>query len=230
MVDVVQSGNPVIDANFPIQVGTVQNPYRPFTYTLAPGAQETIYYNFNYFRILSLVGGEFSVKFGGTGADAVFPGAGLAYEAPVVLERVTIRNTGVTPMTFTVALAVGRVLDDRLQYSGSVQITNDPSTPIYIAQGTGVILDVKAQQPSAFSTAQISVGTSSTLIKAATPTRKSIVITAPSTGDLYVGATGVTTATGVRVPAGSTISMESTAAIYGVLAVAATATYLEETY
>lgn len=82
---------------------------------------------------------------------------------------------------------------------------------------------------SVITTGQVSVGTSATLIKAANTSRKRIVITNNDTGaDLYIGASGVTTATGLKLAPGASIVLNTTAAIYGDGSAPLTASYLEE--
>lgn len=79
------------------------------------------------------------------------------------------------------------------------------------------------------STGQVAVGTSATLISAANTSRKRITITNNDAGaDLYIGPTGVTTATGLKLAPGASIVLNTTAAIYGDGSSPLTASYLEE--
>ena len=71
--------------------------------------------------------------------------------------------------------------------------------------------------PSGIATGQATVGTTATLIAAARPERERIVLTAVAATAFYVGGSGVTTGTGVFVPAGASLPLETTAAIYGVV-------------
>jgi len=82
---------------------------------------------------------------------------------------------------------------------------------------------------SAIATNQVAVGTSATVIKAANSARKRIKITNNDAGtNLYIGASGVTTSNGDMIPPYGSTVLNTTAAIYGVGAVALTVSYLEE--
>ena len=85
---------------------------------------------------------------------------------------------------------------------------------------------------ASFSVGQVSVATTSTLIRAANTTRKFLEITNSSPiRDVYIGNTGVTITTGHIVPPGSSFIIDNavcTAAFYGVAqGAAATVTYIE---
>lgn len=70
---------------------------------------------------------------------------------------------------------------------------------------------------TSIATAAVSVGTSATLLSAADSLRQAVTIqNNDASADLYVGGSGVTTATGIKVPAGGSITLDkTTAAIYG---------------
>ena len=75
----------------------------------------------------------------------------------------------------------------------------------------------------AIRTAQVTVGTTATKLNSAPTDRRadsSIAVTAPASGSFYIGKSGVTTATGFLVPAGTSISLDlqSGEDLYGVLA------------
>jgi len=74
---------------------------------------------------------------------------------------------------------------------------------------------------------QVAVTTSATLVAAARPARKSITLTPTAATVYYVGNTGVTTANGLYVAAGGSVTLATTAAIYAVGASAVTITYAE---
>lgn len=82
---------------------------------------------------------------------------------------------------------------------------------------------------SSIVTGQVAVTTSSTLVAAARTGRQSITITSTSAVVFYVGATGVTTATGLYVAAaaGATVTLNTAAAVYAIGASAVTLSYLE---
>lgn len=80
-------------------------------------------------------------------------------------------------------------------------------------------------------TAQVSVGTSATAIKAENLTRKRITIKNPAASGeaLYIGVAGVTTGAGHVLDAGDAITLQTTAAIYGIFSGSAhNVSYLEE--
>lgn len=92
-----------------------------------------------------------------------------------------------------------------------------------------------AQGAAAFATAQVSVGVAATLIAAARtgPTgtgRIAITIENIGTTDVFIGNANVTIATGMLLPGikGGNLTIPTTAAVYGIVAVAAqTVTVLE---
>ena len=89
-------------------------------------------------------------------------------------------------------------------------------------------LAVRPAGGATLSTGQVSVGTAATQIIGANTNRYEVVITNPSTVTVYVGGSGVSTTTGHAIPAGGSITLKSTAAIYGVVATATqTVTYAE---
>lgn len=78
---------------------------------------------------------------------------------------------------------------------------------------------------------QVSVGTTSTQIVAARAGRSRVIISSAGGAVLYVGVTGVTTATGVYIgnAAGATITLETSAAVFGVIGTGTmTVSYIEE--
>ena len=105
------------------QVSGIANPYKQFTYTIADGAIETLFYDFNYFRILSInTTTGVSIRFGSSGTPTDVVGAGVGYEMPSVVSRAEIINKSGGILTITVAAAIGRIDDDRLNISGSLSV------------------------------------------------------------------------------------------------------------
>lgn len=79
--------------------------------------------------------------------------------------------------------------------------------------------DLTTNSGSLSTVAQVSVGTSSTLILAANTSRKSMAITNQGASTIFLGNTGVTTSTGFALAAGATLSdVTTTVAWYGVVA------------
>lgn len=69
-------------------------------------------------------------------------------------------------------------------------------------------------------TAQVSVGTTATLLAAARVGRGSIMLTNLGTVDTWIGGSGVTTTTGVLLVGtkGATLTIPTSAAVYGIVA------------
>ncbi len=98
--------------------------------------------------------------------------------------------------------------------SGSVGITGTVASTQSGTWNTGTV------SPDNVATAQVSVTTSATLIAAARAGRRSITVEQLGTTAVYLGATGVTTATGVLLPGtvGSSVTLNFTGALYGIVA------------
>lgn len=177
-------------------MGTVQNPLQILTYTIAAGAYlENIYFDFDYFRILSLSGGVVHVRFAGNAQPAIFTSAGLGYKCPVVLPYLQLFNPNANPITITIAVAIGDITDDRLNVAGTV-ITRE-------------------QQASTFATSQVTLAAATaTLISAADPDRAYISIKAGNTDSFYGTSAALTNLNGFKISAGQTYIVNNLANIY----------------
>jgi hypothetical protein len=105
-------------------------------------------------------------------------------------------------------------------------------TGTYVPCGGGGGGSVTITSPSNFTPAQVSVGTSATLIAAARTGRQLLTIVNTTTTAIYLGGSGVTTSTGHLLPGvvGASLTIPYTGAMYGVVA-SSTATVTEaETY
>jgi len=101
----------------------ISNPYKQFTYVIPNGAIETIFYQFNYFRVLNVSNSDgVTIRFGSSGTPTDVVGAGIGYELPSVVDRADIRNQSGSDVTITVACAIGRINDDRLNISGDLNV------------------------------------------------------------------------------------------------------------
>jgi hypothetical protein len=91
---------------------------------------------------------------------------------------------------------------------------------------------VSDQGASGFTTSQVTVGTTATLLANGRDTRKSIWIKVdPSaTVPVFVGGSTVTTATGFHVAVGSTQQFGTTVALYGVVSSGTAKVYVAEEY
>jgi len=81
--------------------------------------------------------------------------------------------------------------------------------------------------PANLATGQIAVTTSATQIVPTRAGRKSLILTPTSATVFYVGPTGVTTATGIYVAAGASITLATEAAVFAVGSAALTVSYAE---
>ena len=83
------------------------------------------------------------------------------------------------------------------------------------------------KSPGNIATGQVAVTTSATLVVPARTARKSVTLTPTSSVVYNIGTSGVTTSTGVYVPAGASITLSTTAEIYAVAPVGFTLSYVE---
>lgn len=110
---------------------------------------------------------------------------------------------------------------------GSTKQVVIPAVSLVSASGgaspAGTAADPSFSKPvggSSINTNQITVGATATLIVAARAGRQSVSITTTAATVLYIGASGVTTTTGhyIAASAGATITVNTAAAVYGVVA------------
>lgn len=86
--------------------------------------------------------------------------------------------------------------------------------------------------PGNLATSQVSVGTTATQVVASRAGRSIVTVVNTTTTDIYLGAAGVTTSTGILLPGtkGASVTLQYTGALYGIVA-SGTATVTEaETY
>jgi hypothetical protein len=120
-------------------------------------------------------------------------------------------------------------------------IGNSPTDPLFVSQTSatgvsapaGTVADpeyVRRVGSASIATNQVGVTTAATLIAAARAGRQSIVITLTAATVLYIGGSGVTAANGLYVAGvvGQTITLETAAAVYGIVGAGTlTVSYLE---
>ena len=191
--------------------GGTQNTYQEFVYTIPAGQTEPVYYDFNYFRILTLTGnGALFIRFGDNSQETSFIGTGIGYSIPFVIRRCAIRNAGPDPVTIRLALGIGEITDDRINF--------DPAA----------VLPVQQERPSGIVPAQVSLAASTAgQLVAIDATRQWVSIQAGSE-DLYIGPDNtVDNTTGFLVQAGTTYSVDATGEIWG-FSVAASTVYVNE--
>lgn len=222
------SGNVQVNSN-----ASLQNPYKQFTYTLAANAQVEVFYAFNYFRVISFTGtaNDLRLRFGGSGSDTEFPGAGIGYELSEAVDRIFIRNTGGGSIDITIALAIGRISDDRLNVSGTVNVTgtveisNDVGNPIpvngsltSVGSITNVVSTSEEIPTTLDSIADVSVANNTTtLLAAADATRKELHVCNPEAAggsNIRIGDSGAGSANGIILQPGAIYIITTEAAVY----------------
>jgi hypothetical protein len=174
----------------------IANPYREFTFSVAVSGAETIFFAHRYFRVMT-ISGTASIRFGASGSKTSFIGAGVGIELDSPTDRVTIFNEGGGILTLTVALSMGRISDDRLNVSGTVSTQETKAATLT-------------------STADVALAAASTIIKAANTTRRAIIITNTHAANaVRIGEVSVAAARGAYLAPGASISLDTTAAVYG---------------
>lgn len=115
--------------------------------------------------------------------------------------------------------------------SGPLNVVNGYQDPVtnngFTARGDTIGAHVVSKGGASIATGQISVGTTATQVVAARTGRQKVTLSPTSSTVYYVGSTGVTTTTGLYVPAGGTITLDTAAAIFAVGAAALTISYIE---
>lgn len=174
----------------------LQNPYKQFTFTIPDGETKSLFYDFNYFRILSIsTTTGVTIRYGSSGTPSDVVGAGIGYEMPAIVNRAEIANNSGGVLTITVAAAIGRIDDDRLNISGSLSVAK----PSQIVSTPDVTL----------------VAATKTSILASNSTRDAVIIVNMDVSDaVRIGDTDTGAARGVKVDAGQSIEIKSTDEVF----------------
>ena len=189
---------PVLQApNVNILTGSVPNPPLQFNRTLIDGQIETIFYNYNFARILALSATTgVQIVFGQSAQPTDVVGAGVGYEFNYVVPSISIINRSGGPITITMILAIGKIYDDRLNIVGSITSTVNSFNTL--------------------AASQVNVGNSAANLIAASANNRNITIQAGA-ADLWIGATNaVTAATGLLIPASTTLKLNTKSAVWGI--------------
>lgn len=110
-------------------------------------------------------------------------------------------------------------LDNTVIHQVALTDTGGVAAPLGTSTSPGVAVN---QGGGTIATAQTTVAATATLISAARSTRNSITITNHGTTDVFIGLAGVTTTTGILLQGvkGTSITLITTAAVYGIVAAA----------
>lgn len=190
----------------------LQSPPKQFTYTVAAGDIQTVFYAYDFLRILSLSSSTgVLLRFGDSGTPTDVIGAGIGYRLNTAVRQCDIINTSGAPITITISLAIGQIFDDRLNVSGTLNVANTASTGLFVINGGGT------QGPS-----RGTIGTTATQITGTITNQRFFILKNLSTTDsIYVGTSGsLTTANGWEVKPGEALSVDWTNHVYLIAGVA----------
>lgn len=124
--------------------------------------------------------------------------AGMSFKLPDGFEDLYFEETAGATASFIIAVSIGDIFDNRLSVNSTLNVKSGDTL----------------ENPAA-----VSVGTVATQIVAADSTRNSVEIFNNDLAEtLYVGDSGVTTATGRPVAPQTGIGIDTGAAVYGIVA------------
>ena len=105
-----------------INLGSVQAPYLQQEVKIPAGGTHKFDYVYNSFNLLDAdIPDVLDVTFGGAAVQSKFA-AGMAFKLLKPVSYIQFFNTGNQPLTIRFALAIGEILDNRLNISGNVQV------------------------------------------------------------------------------------------------------------
>lgn len=175
------------------------NPYKQFDFTIANKERQIFYYNWTFFQILELSATTgVSVIFsgaGGLGSNVV--GAGVGFELPQgkFADRVEIVNESGGSLTGSIALAIGKINDQRFTASGVLSVKDQPSTLVTVAD-------------TALSS------TAANILAANTARAQAFITNLDPVIAMRWGDSNTTTTRGARLLAGATLVLNDTNDIY----------------
>lgn len=124
-----------------VNISKIRNPYQEFAFTVADGEIKTIDYSFDFWRMLTLSAtAGVTIRLGKSGTPTSIVGAGVGGRLPDPVGAFQITNNSGGPITGLVGLAIGDIFDDRLNISGSL----DVSVASVLASATDVTLNGSA--------------------------------------------------------------------------------------
>lgn len=129
-----------------ISTGIIPNPYREFIYNIQPGKTENIKYDHSISEVLDCnLPDNIEVCYGYSGGfTPVRPGVSYKYPNNKIVPNIQFKNTSKTElMTIRLYLAIGDVVDNRLQVSGTLTVQSTPTKPVYVNDSLMTTVDVK---------------------------------------------------------------------------------------
>lgn len=167
-------------------------------FTLAAGEEVPLAFQGDYVRNIDQTGtGPLAISLDGGPFSEFKEGAWFKLRPGTEFQVLRMQNRGAASLTVTLGVALGEFGYDALQVSGGIG-----------TKGGG----------TAFTDVGVSVDTTATLVLAANASRTGAIIRAGSS-DLWLGGAGVTAHSGpATVPAGTSLTIQHTAAIYGIRA------------
>lgn len=129
-----------MEYNKNITQGQLQTPYDEITFTIPAGGRDRANVAFSYFRLLNLTGTGLRLRFGQSGSFSSIVGAGIGIDLPEAVSIVEFENTSGADVIFTMAYSMGRINDDRLNFSGSLSISTSLSSPLFTTAAGGSII------------------------------------------------------------------------------------------
>lgn len=160
---------------------------RRFKLTLIAGENSQVPIMGDYFRVISGLG-EFEIQ-PDTGSLLAGLQSGMAYTAKKTFKTLTI--TSKVTQKVEIMAGLGRIDDNRSSISGVVDISS---------------------KGEMISSAAHTVGTIVTNLAVFDLSRRSLIILNNSDGDIFIGDNSVTTANGLKITAGQTITIDKAAA------------------
>jgi len=176
--------------------------------TLAAGIGEALNISGKFLRLLSTTG---VVKIGFNGDEAYELPAAVGVYAPDGFSQIRFVNPGTGSITIELAVGGAEITDDRLNVSGTIGVSSI-ATPVDLSKAATLT-----------PTADITLAAAAaTLIKAINLNRREIMITALAANGGAVRIAGATVAAniGLEIAPGQTVTLDTTAAIYGFSALA----------
>lgn len=179
-----------------------------------------------------------------TGADGnpVYPGGSTTGQQPAASSQSVTPASDTTPFPVQGANANGTaptanpVLTAGIDAGGLARrnfVSTNGATVLGDATGTSTMrvdtigAHVFSKGGTTIATGQVNVATTATLVANARTGRQKVTLTPTTNTVFYVGTSAVTTATGLFVPAGASITLDTAAAVYAIGSAALTISYIE---